>query len=347
MERRALIDILAGRRNGAGPAALRGVLRAASEPYAAAMRVRRWAYGRGVLPSREASVPVISVGNLTAGGTGKTPMVAWVVRHLLEAGRSPAILTRGYKQIAGRSDEAELLKRLCRAPVIVNPDRVTGAHQAIARDADVLVMDDGFQHRRLRRQLDIVLIDALCPLGFERCLPRGLLREPPSALADADAIVITRSNAIDASRRQALADRLGDLAPQASLHEAIHEPVGLVDESGRCRPLDDLAGRRVLAFCGLGNPEAFFHSLRDVGAELTGRRAFDDHTPYTPAMLTGLVTEAGRSKAELLVTTQKDAVKFSPRGLGLPVWQLAIEMKVVAGEEALIDRVQSTAARSV
>ncbi|MCY2924491.1 MAG: tetraacyldisaccharide 4'-kinase, partial [Planctomycetota bacterium] len=129
-------------------------------PYAGAVRLRRWAYRKGLLHSHKAGVPVVCVGNLTAGGTGKTPMVAWVVKHLREQGRRPAILTRGYKAHRGISDEAELLKAVTGADVVVQADRVAGAAGAIAAGADVCVMDDGYQHLRLRRDFSIVLLDA-------------------------------------------------------------------------------------------------------------------------------------------------------------------------------------------
>ena len=177
MNEQKVRDILSGRQTGPVAALLRATLSAASVPYAAAMRVRRDAYRRGVLASHAAGVPVICVGNVTTGGTGKTPMVAWVVRRLLENGFAPAILTRGYKSSAGQSDEAELLRRSLPAsvPIVVNGNRLAGAQAARQQGANVLVMDDGFQHHRLRRDLDIVLIDATNPFGFGRCLPRGLL----------------------------------------------------------------------------------------------------------------------------------------------------------------------------
>ncbi|RLG28969.1 tetraacyldisaccharide 4'-kinase, partial [Methanosarcinales archaeon] len=178
MDTEQVRDIMSGRRRGVGAAALRAAAAVASCPYAAAMRLRRWAYRKGVLSSRSARAGVICVGNITTGGTGKTPMVAWVVDRLAQAGKTPAILTRGYRSAEGGSDEAALLKRLTGAAVVVNPDRAAGAKQALAGGADVLVMDDGFQHLRLRRDLDVVLIDATNPFGFGRCLPRGMLREP-------------------------------------------------------------------------------------------------------------------------------------------------------------------------
>lgn len=360
MDQQAMRDILSGRRRGVAAALLRGVLAAAAGPYAAATAWRRWNYRHGIAPRRRAVIPVLCVGNLTAGGTGKTPMVAWVVGRLLEAGRKPAILTRGYKarktsagvpeagmsSFSGTSDEAQLLRYLCDVPVIVQADRVAGAATAVDEGADVIVMDDGFQHLRLRRDLDIVLIDATNPFGYGWCLPRGLLREPPSALKDAGAIVITRSDAVDAEELTALRERLAKLAPAASLHTAVHKPTRIIDDSGTDRSLSVLLGKKVCAFCGLGNPDAFFASLQSLGADVASQVAFDDHADYTPALLEDLRQKADRSAAEVFVTTQKDYVKLAIGALSRPVWQLAVEIEITSGREKLLQKITTTAAKT-
>ncbi|MHC4984236.1 MAG: tetraacyldisaccharide 4'-kinase [Planctomycetota bacterium] len=338
MDRRKAIDILSGRRRGAGVTALRAGLALAAVPYAGAMKLRRWMYRRGLLRRTGVSVPVICVGNITCGGTGKTPMVAWVVRQLRRAGHRPAVLPRGYRSVVGRSDEAELLKRLTGAKVVVEPDRVAAAQAAISDGADVLVMDDGFQHRRLRRDLDIVLIDATDPFGG-RCLPAGLRREPLSALRDADAVVITRCNEIDKDRLEKLKTRLSRLSPEATIHAAVHKPLALIDEAGGELPLREIDGRRVLAFCGIGNPESFFAAVGRLGANIVARRALDDHVDYTPAIIDSLNRAAAEARADFLVTTQKDFVKLQDARFDRPVWQLAVEMKIVEGPRALAEAV--------
>jgi len=278
-------DILSGRRSGAAAAAVRALTWAASKPYGWLMRLRRWAYRAGLLPARSARAPVICVGNLTTGGTGKTPMAAWIVERLKEHGRRPAILLRGYKAAAGRSDEAELLRRTVGAAVIVNADRVAAAEAACADGADVLIMDDGLQHLRLRRDLDVVLIDATNPFGFGHCLPRGLLREPLSALRDVRALVVTRSDQIEPEALADLRLRLARAAPKAIVCTAVHEPVGIIDAAGRRLPVSDLAGAEVCAFCGIANPEAFFATLDGAGARVLAKLAFDDHVAYGRAIL--------------------------------------------------------------
>ena len=330
-----------GGAGGVAPSLLRAGLLCASLPYSAAMRLRRWLYRRGILPARSADVPVICVGNITTGGTGKTPMVAWVVARLKEAGRSPAILTRGYKAVAGVSDEAELLKELTGAHVVVNADRVAGAQSAVAAGADVLVMDDGYQHCRLRRDLDIVLVDAGNPFGFDHCLPRGLLREPTCALDDAGAVVITRSDAVDGEALGRLGDRLRGLAPNCSIHTALHRTTGAVDASGVVHLPDALSGRRVLAFCGIASPESFFRSVAAAGADIAATLALGDHVDYTDAVIAGI--RAAAAEADLLVTTQKDHVKLAGKDLGVDLWQLAVEMVVVSGEDELAAKVRAAA----
>jgi tetraacyldisaccharide 4'-kinase len=337
MDHRAIEDILSGRRKGIGPSLLRGGLAPAGGLYGLATRSRRGLYRAGLLRSQSAEVPVISVGNLTTGGTGKTPMVAWIVAQLRRDGANPAVLIRGYKARCGTSDEAELLGRLTECHVIVNPDRIAGARAAVSRGADVLVMDDGFQHLRLARDLNVVLIDATRPFGYGHCLPRGLLREPLGALTDADVIVITRSDAVEGERLERLGERLGRLAPQASLCTAIHKPLNLIDDSGRSRPLDSLGDRRVFAFCGIANPGAFFRRLAGLGMQPAGQEALDDHAHYTPDRIENLCRSAKERGADTMITTQKDFVKLAAIRSSLPVWQLAVEMEVLDGKEEFLD----------
>jgi len=339
---------MSGRCRGPGASCMRAAAWLASKPYALVMRLRRWGYRRGVLGSHKAPVPVISVGNVTTGGTGKTPMVAWAVRLLAEAGRSPAIVTRGYKAVrtqegaAPRSDEAELLSELTGSPVIVEPDRVAGARRAAEQGAGVVVLDDAFQHRRIRRDADIVLIDAAEPFGLGHCLPRGLLREPPAALKDADAVVITHADEVSSERLVELRRRLAALCrPGTPVAEAAHKPVAAIDEKGQRHPPDALAGRAVLEFCGLGNPEHFGKSLDGVGARTVAIVRMGDHAAYRQETLADLAELARREGAEIMVTTQKDHVRLahlSPPP-GAPIWQLAIEIEVTSGREELVSKI--------
>jgi len=364
MDHGRIMDILSGRRRGVKAAALRALLSAAAGPYACLMRLRRRAYGSGVLPSHalkrpgDVRVPVISVGNLTTGGTGKTPMVALVARHLQTQGRRPAVVMRGYRSKDGKSDEAQLLTALCNrpvanadpgpaagerwtVPVFTSPDRVAGAKKAVAAGAEVIVLDDAFQHLRIRRDLDLVLIDATNPLGFGRCLPRGLLREPPLALQAASALVITRADAAEPDELARLEDELRRHAGDKPIYHAVHRPADAIDENGQAVGVEQLAGRKFLAFCGIGNPKAFFTTLEHMQARLVGRLAMGDHAHYDAARVEQLAAHARMVQAGRLITTQKDYVKLAGLPLPLPCWQLAVDMEVIRGRQEFLSMIDA------
>ncbi len=313
-------------------------------PYAQVMRLRRWAFNVGLRKSYPADVPVICVGNITAGGTGKTPMVAWVVQQLIEMGRAPAILTRGYKSVNGLSDEAQLLKQLTGVDVIVNPNRVAGAQAAVTGGADALVMDDGFQHMRLKRDLNIVLIDATNPFGSGPgckgcCLPVGRLREPRTALADAHVVIVTRKDFLNPVELHRLMSKIAYLSPGALRLTAEHKPVSIIDETGQSKSLKNLDGKNVFAFCGLGNPEPFMRTIIDLGARVVESLALPDHANYTPQLIGRLSDAAQKSDADVMLTTQKDGVKLQAAKLPVPLWQLAVEMNVNDPQGKLKERI--------
>ncbi|MHC4561421.1 MAG: tetraacyldisaccharide 4'-kinase [Planctomycetota bacterium] len=342
MQQSEIKEIMAGG-GGRWGTMIRPWLWLASKGYADMMRCRRWHYRHGLYKSHGVDAPVISVGNITAGGTGKTPMVAWVAGQLARAGRRPAIITRGYKARGGKSDEAEMLCCLCDCPIIVNADRVAGAKTAIVAGADTIILDDGFQHRRLRRDLDIVLIDALNPFGFDYVLPRGLLREPPGALKDAHAIVITRSDLTEPNSLAALRERLAGIAPKATVHLAEHRPVKAVDENLADVELARLRGLRALAFCGLGNPKGFFGTLEKLGVDLAGRIEYDDHVDYNQTIAERINQQAEALGVDVLLTTQKDAVKLTGLEFARPLWRPCVTMEVVEGGDDLVSRMAEAA----
>ena len=221
-------DLVSGRRRGVVAAALRGILAAAEVPYAWAVRRRNRRYDCGAKAIYRVDVPVISVGNLTLGGTGKTPMVEWIVRRLQAQGKKAGIVSRGYGSRQGANDEArELAWKLPDVPHVQDPDRVAAARRAIREFAcQVLVLDDAFQHRRIGRNLDIVLLDALEPFGFEHVFPRGTLREPVEGLARADVVALSRADLLTAQQRKAIRDRVAKLSPQAVWVEVVHAAAG-------------------------------------------------------------------------------------------------------------------------
>ncbi len=297
--------------------------------------------------------PVVSVGNITTGGTGKTPVVAWLARRLYAAGRRPVILMRGYRGKDGASDEAELLRRALApldpstsdpaVPVIVNPDRVAAAEQTIGSRAmtSLFILDDGFQHRRLARDFDLVLIDATRPFGFDRLLPRGQLREPLASLNRADAILLTRVDLVESDELERIEGvlRVHSAAPTFRCSHVIDVVVKGTDRPTARESIEMLAGKRVFAFCGVGNPEAFFESLRRARARIVGTHAFADHNAYNDDDLKQIRKQAERAGAERIMTTSKDAAKLNADD----IWIAELGLAFAGGHESrLLELVTSS-----
>jgi len=301
--------------------------------YAGLMRGRNWLYDRDWLKQIRLDAKVLCVGNITAGGTGKTPMVIWLARQLRQRGKRLAILTRGYKGDADDSDEVRLIREaLPEVPVMVDADRVRGGRRAIDEyRAEFLLLDDGFQHRRLRRDADIVLIDCLCSFGYGAVLPGGLLREPLTGLRRARAIVLTRSDLVSAAELAVIRERVKALAPAAAIYTCRHEPTGLISARGERLTLETLRGQNVAALCGIGNPPAFTATLERLGAIVAARRFYDDHYDYTPedvAEIKALVRDY-----QWAATTDKDWVKLV-RLPGITALDKLVRVQI----EAVIDR---------
>jgi tetraacyldisaccharide 4'-kinase len=283
-------------------------------------------------------VPVVSVGNLTLGGTGKTPCVEYLARFYRERDVRVAILSRGYGSTGGRNDEALVLEdNLPDVPHLQGADRVALAAVAVEElEAELLILDDGFQHRRLARDLDVVLLDATDPFGQGRLFPRGLLREPPSSLRRADAVVLTRCDQPPQTDVNNLTDSVRRLAPGRPVVATTHSPVAWMQHSYPDRPPESFRGRPVAAFCGIGNPEGFRRTLRDVGVKPIAFRAFADHHAYTRADVDDLRKWARQLPADAaLATTQKDAVKLRIDRLGeRDLFALRIGLHVGPGLDA-------------
>ena len=331
-------DLVSGRRRGLRAAVLRVGLRLVETPYTWAVAWRNRRYDRGASAVERVDVPVISVGNLTLGGTGKTPMVEWIARTLDRQGVRPVIVSRGYGASDRENDEAlELRQKLPQVPHLQNPDRVAAAREAIQRfGCGALVLDDAFQHRRLARDLDIVLLDALEPFGFGHVFPRGTLREPVAGLRRAQAVVLSRADLLTPVAREVIRREALAYAPQATWAEVVHAPVGLLSHDGRREPIEDLRGRRVAAFCGIGNPAGFRHTLGVCGGELLGFREFPDHHRYLSAELDDLANWASGLEATDVLCTQKDLVKIDRGRLGrTPLGALEIRLKFLAGQADL------------
>jgi tetraacyldisaccharide 4'-kinase len=309
----------------------RGALLPFEAAYRAVVSVRGTMYDRGLLSSRSLALPAVSVGNLTVGGTGKTPMAAWLVSQLLARGARPAVVLRDYG-----GDEALVHRLLNRgAPVVSGADRVDAVRRAQAKGADLVVLDDAFQHRRARREADIVLLSADEWAGSSRrLLPAGPWREPLSGIRRASLIVVTRK-AVPMEIADTVVEAARRVVPDVPSVVARLAPSGLVDaHAATTLPLLALDGTDILAVAGIANPEAFRRQLVALGARVR-LRAFADHHPYTAADAIAVAQDG--EQVRYVVCTLKDAVKLAPlwpRG-GAGLWYLTQEVILERGRPAM------------
>lgn len=323
--------------------------------YSAVMRIRAFFYAKGVFSTTRLALPVVSVGNLTMGGTGKTPMVMYLARLLLRHGVRPGVVSRGY---GGRNrlpvalvsdgvqlflspheagDEPVLLARhLPGVPVVVSRKRAEGGQYLAKMDlADVLILDDGFQHQALCRDLDLVLFAAGVPVSLEWVFPGGMLREPPSALKRADCCVVTgvpgRAEQGDTLLRRWLAET----CPGVPVFAGSYEPVAVYDQKQRRVPFDELAGIPLFAFCGIANPQAFRRTMEGVFF-VKGWTFFADHHPFIFEDVENLARQALAEGCAALITTEKDYVKIKAMEVALPIWVLAVELRMEDGFDRFV-----------
>jgi len=274
--------------------------------YGWASRFRVWLYGQGWLKQKRLRSMVISVGNLTVGGTGKTPMVIWLAEKFLAEGKRVAILSRGYHGANGTSDEIELMRNRLPERVVfgVGKDRFArGSELEAKQSVDVFLLDDGFQHLPLARNLDILLMDASRPMSKELLLPAGRLREPISAMSRANLLIITRSDAVPGTT-----EAIGKLS-QYPVFAAATRLLGfrLLGATGGVRTVEEIGNGPFFAFCGIGNPSAFFADLQNWGLNVSGRQVFADHHRYSDGDVAQVEKAAEKIGARALVTTEKDA----------------------------------------
>ena len=353
----------------------RGVLFGGSKVYEVGVKIHRWLINVRIFRDKTLGVQVIAIGNLTVGGTGKTPVVEKFARELQNAGRKVAILSRGYRskpaplyhqflnKILLRDDQTPprvvsdgksllldsemagdepymLASNLKDVVVLVDKDRVKSGRYAIEKfGCDTLLLDDGFQYWKLRgRRHDVVLIDRQQPFGNEHLIPRGTLREPPSHLARAQTIFITKSDGRTAELRR----RISEFNSEAAIIECVHHPLYLEDVfTGERRDLDSLPGCKVASLSGIAQPESFEHSLVRLGTELVYSKRFADHHRFTQQEILNVINRAKNRQATTIVTTQKEAVRFPKIDRrDLPIYFLRVEIQIVSGANDFQDCVR-------
>ncbi len=363
------VDVVLGRRADAGVAVYGAFLHALSWAFSGLVQLRFWLYRHRILQDHPLGCLVVVVGNLTVGGTGKTPVVEKLARTLSERGRKVAILSRGYKSKAppfwrkwwygishtseppprvvsdgtnvlldseDAGDEPYMLARnLPGVVVLVDKNRVKAGAYAIKRfGCDTLILDDGFQYLPLKGSLNLLLVDKTNPFGNGRLLPRGILREPIKHLRRANYIFLTKSNG---QRDLELEGLIAEHNPAADVIECVHRPQYLQrlgpgpDAAEGRQPLTWLKGRKVFAFSGIATPESFEKFLRDLGAKVMGRERFLDHYRYTAEDIAELYAQARHDGAECLVTTEKDAVRLPASDPTLPLYYLRLEIEIIRG----------------
>jgi tetraacyldisaccharide 4'-kinase len=370
-----LLEVILEERRGTRAAIVRALLYCCSKIFQVAVKTRRFLYNFRILRDSTLGVQVIAIGNLTVGGTGKTPVVEKFARELRDQGRNVAILSRGYRSKPtplhrwlmnkvflrddttpprvvsdGRSllldsemagDEPYMLaSNLKDVVVLVDKDRVKSGRYAIEKfGCDTLLLDDGFQYWKLRgRRQDIVLIDRQQPFGNESLLPRGTLREPPSHLARASTIFITKSDGNTAELRR----RIAQVNPTAGIIECIHHPLYLEDVfTGQRVGLEFLKGLKVASLSGIAQPESFEQSLVNLKAELVYSKRFADHHRFTQQEVLNAINRSKKRQAEAIITTQKDAVRFPKLDRrDLPIYFMRVEIKILSGADDFRDCVR-------
>jgi tetraacyldisaccharide 4'-kinase len=362
------IDVILERRTGFRAGLLRGILYTLSFVYERIVQLRLYSYRKRIFRERTLGCLVISIGNLTVGGTGKTPIVEKFARALQGGGRRVAILSRGYKSVPKPSKRSflERLRHGTEDPprvvsdgqsllldsltagdepymlahnlkdviVLVDKDRVKSGIMAIDKwNVDTLLLDDGLQYLHLKHRLDIVLIDRQAPFGNEFLLPRGTLREPPRNLRRASYIFITKSTG---ESNQALIERIRKYNRTAEIIECTHKPLYLQNiVTGEQLPLERLRGTYIGSLCGIAAPESFEGGLRNLGAHVDLAKHYIDHHRYTEAELQSFINRCIRRDLEMIVTTEKDAVRMPRLGeTPVPIYFLRVEIDILSGHES-------------
>jgi len=335
-----ILTLMKDERAGVCGTIVKGVLRIVSWGYLAAVKIIDWAYGKGIKCKHKVDVPVVSIGNLTLGGTGKTPFAIFLADYFHSIGKKPAVLTRGYGQ-----DESVLLKN--ETPLVsvyVGGDRVLSARRAVSEGRDLLILDDGFQHRRIERDLNILMIDGVNFFGNGFMFPRGVLREPTSAIERADMFVLTKVDSASRERIEEIHAFLAKCAPGKTVVDARHKPSFLTDVTGAAYGLSFLNGKRISVVSGIGDPDYFAFLLKEEGAEIVVRHDYIDHHEYKQRDVNEIYLASVSKKTENIIMTAKDYVKIKKLDLSRmeeKIFILNITVDITSGKESLVDRLNS------
>lgn len=333
-----LLEIVSGKRRGPFAALVRFILWCLTPAYRFAVWYRNRKFDSGSTKIESVAAKVVSIGNITTGGTGKTPMVVWVCEYLQRQNTNVAIVSRGYgsKDDAPNDEAMELSARLPNVPHIQNPDRVAAAKKCIEEhSSEAIVIDDGFQHRKLARDVDIVLVDASNPFGYGFLIPRGLLREPVAALSRADMVVVTRCDRVKVEELDSLRKRIVE-ETSAPIAFARTKASALIQANGTELSIEDAATGNWFAFSAIGNPAAFEASLFEIGFKVADTMRFRDHHHFSESDLMRVAAAAKQCGADRIVCTHKDLVKVGVAEIdGVAVLALRVDVEIVEGQESL------------
>jgi len=330
-----MMSLMEDKKSGFIAAIFKFILLVLSWIYLAGIRTVDLAYRLGIRRRYEVPVPVISVGNITLGGTGKTPFVVFLAEHMKTRGKSPAVLIRGYG-----GDESRMLKeRLRDIPVFVGQDRVRSALSAANTGSDVIILDDGFQHRRLARALDIVLVSGSSVFGSGHLFPRGVLREPVAGLERASLVVVTKSDRITDKEKAGIVLKLEKTAPGKPVVFTKYQPDLFTDAAGGVYRKDHVRGKKICLVSGIADPDYLAFQLEGLGAAIEARFDHTDHHRYTQKDIARIYGSLSASGAELVITTHKDYVKIRELDISPiveKIFILSVAVDVTGGREDLI-----------
>ena len=330
-----IFSLMKDERGGFADITVKGLLRFLSWIYAAAIKLIDWTYRSGIRREYRMDVPVVSVGNITLGGTGKTPFTIFLADYFSAAEKRSAVLIRGY----GRDESRMMKDELPEESVFVGQDRVRNARRAARSGWDVLILDDGFQHRRIGRDLNILMLDSVSPFGNGFLFPRGILREPVSSLKRADIFVLTKTDRIDTERRKDIVRELEKAAPGTPVVLTRHRPSFLTDVTGAAYPADSISGKRVCLVSGIMDPGYFAFLTEEKGAIIVSRRDYPDHYRYRQTDIDSIRAECADKGIERIVVTKKDHVKIKEldtSGIEDKLFVLNVVIDIVEGKERFI-----------